>query len=355
MPSTLPSTRPAGPRADDPRPVIVTLVDRQHHALELGASYSTTEGSGIDAKWTTYNRLGRGDSLILVGKLYDIQQKLDLEQDLPHWGKPGQTLKIGGGFLRDRAPAYDDLGVGVRLDIIRRADLTNSISVGGSLDFAATREKVAVNLLATPIGQNLKLLIATGRAAFTLDRSNSILDPSRGWRLEAEADPTWIAGDRSLGYVKTQFQLTAYAPLAAGRFVVAGRVKLGSIWGGSIPNVPADRRFFAGGGGSVRGYGYQDVGPRLSDNTPVGGLSLTEGSFEVRQRLSKTWSLAAFADAGTIGSSATPRFNGFAVGAGLGVRYDLGFGPLRLDIATPVNPKAGDSPVQVYVSIGQAF
>jgi translocation and assembly module TamA len=337
------------------RPVLVTLIDRPHHALELGASYSTTEGSGADAKWITYNRLGRGDSLILTAKLYDIQQRLDLEQDLPHWGRADQTLKVGGGFVGDRTPAYDDLGGGIRVDVVRRPDLINVAFVGASLDFTATREKSAVNLLATPVGENLKLFIATTRAGFTLDRSNSILDPSRGWRLEADAEPTFIAGDRTLGYLRGQAQLTGYLPFGVGLPVAAGRLKLGSIWGGSIPGVPADRRFFAGGGGSVRGFGYQQVGPRLSDNTPVGGLSLVEGSVEMRQRLGRKWGLVAFADAGTIGVSSTPSFRDLSVGVGAGLRYDLGFGPLRLDIATPVNPRQGDSPVQLYISIGQAF
>ncbi len=346
---------PASVDRNAPRPVIVTLAERPRHSLELGASYSTTEGSGADAKWTTFNRLGRGDSLILIAKLYDIQQKLDIEQDLPHWGHAGQTLKIGGGFLGDRTPAYDDVGGGIRLDVIRRADLTNSVSLGGSLDFASTREKVALNLLATPVGETLSLLIATGRAAFTLDRSNSILNPTRGWRFDAETDPTLIEGDRNLGYLKTEAQVSGYLPLGGGLPIVAARVKFGSILGGSIPGVPADRRFFSGGGGSVRGYGYQAVGPRLSDNTPEGGLSLTEGSIELRQRLSKSWGLVAFADVGGIGTSSVPSFDNLAIGVGAGVRYDLGFAPLRLDIATPVNSRRGDSPVQIYISIGQAF
>ena len=343
-----------GPKGD-PRSVTVSLIGRPRRALELGAGYSTTEGSGVDGKWTFYNRLGRGDSLTLTAKLYDIQQKLDLEQDLPHWLRAGQTLKIGGGFLGDRTPAYDDIGGGLRLDVIRKFNPTNLVSVGGSVDFASTREKVAVNLLATPIGQDLKLLIVTTRVAFALDRTNSILDPSRGWRLEAEADPTLIEGDRSLGYLRSQVQLSGYLPLGRGFPVVAARVKVGSILGGSIPEVPADRRFYAGGGGSVRGYAYQAVGPRLSDNTPQGGLSVTEGSVELRQRVSRNWGVVAFADVGTIGASASPTYDGLAVGVGAGIRYDLGFGPLRLDIATPINSRRGDSPVQVYISIGQAF
>lgn len=339
----------------DQRAVEVTLVERKRYSLELGAGYSTTEGSGVDAKWTRYNRLGVGDSLILTTKAYDIQQKLDLELDLPDWKRADQLLKVGGGFLGNRTAAYDDVGGGVRLDIVRKYALTSSVTLGGALDFASTREKTAVNLLATPVGQTLNLVITTGRAAFVLDRSDSILNPNRGWRLSLEADPTWITGDRNLEYLKTQTQLSGYLPMGGLGTVLAARIRLGSILGGSIPNVPADRRFYGGGGGSVRGYGYQAIGPRLSDNTPAGGLSLTEGSLEIRQKLTSRWGLVAFADVGDVGASASPHFNTLALGVGAGIRYDLGFAPIRLDIGTPVNPRRGDSPIQVYISIGQAF
>jgi translocation and assembly module TamA len=349
-PKTAPVVSPA-----PPRPVDLTLFERQPHSIELGASYSTTEGSGVDAKWTLWNRLGRADSLILTVRGYDIQQKLDLEQDLPGWGAIDQTLKIGGGFVGDRTPAYDDDGGGVRINVVKQFTKTTYVTVGATFDYVSTQEKDAVNLLATPVGESLDLYIATLKAAFTLDRSNSQLNPTRGWRLEAEADPTYITGDRQLEYLKTQAQLSGYLPLGGPGTVLAARVKIGSIIGGVLPDVPADRRFYAGGGGSIRGYGYQDVGPQLSDGTPVGGLSLTEGSIELRQALSRRWGVVVFADAGGIGATSRPGFDDPAVGAGVGVRYDLGFGPLRLDLATPVNPRPGDSPIQVYISIGQAF
>jgi translocation and assembly module TamA len=97
------------------------------------------------------------------------------------------------------------------------------------------------------------------------------------------------------------------------------------------------------------------VGPRLSDNTPEGGLALAEASFEVRHRLNRQWGLVAFVDAGSVSLSETPDFRNGSLGAGVGVRYNLGFGPLRFDIATPINPRQGDAPVEVYISIGQSF
>ena len=359
---------PDAPTADGPRPVIVTLADRKPRTLELSAGIATVGtvetsagvatvgGSGVEARWIHYNRLGRADSLILAARLYDIQQKLDLELDLPDWRRPDQTLKIGGGLLADRTAAYDDAGGGVRLVIERHFTKTTFVTVGGYLDYTAIQEKTAVNPLATPVGEKLKLFIATGLAAFTLDRSNDPLDPTRGWRLDMRAEPTWITGGRSLTYLKTHAQASGYLPLDSGAAtVLAARLKLGSILGGEIPAVPADRRFYAGGGGSVRGYSYQAVGPRLSDNTPEGGLSLVETSLEVRRRLNAQWGVVAFVDSGAVGAGATPDFHHFSTGVGVGVRYDLGFGPFRLDIATPLEPRKGDGRVQVYLSIGQSF
>ncbi|HEY2178160.1 MAG TPA: autotransporter assembly complex family protein [Caulobacteraceae bacterium] len=372
------SLAPAAEIENGRRPVIVTLVDRPPRTIELGAAYSTTagagfnasaamggssfgaystiEGSGVDAKWIHYNLLGVADTTTLTARLYDIQQVLDLELDLPDWRRPDQTLKAGVDALNERTPAYNDTGGGVRMAVERHWTKTTFLTLGGYFDYVSLAEKDAINPEGTPVGEHLKLLIPTGLAAFALDKSNDILDPTRGWRFQVRLEPTWVTGTRSVAYVKSWAQASGYLPFGKGDgTVLAGRLALGSILGGNIPDVPADRRFYAGGGGSVRGFAYQAVGPRLSDNTPEGGLSLTEASVELRHKLTDRWGAVAFFDAGSVGTSPAPDFSHVSTGVGVGVRYDLGFGPLRLDLATPLNPRHGDSPVQVYVSIGQSF
>jgi translocation and assembly module TamA len=220
------------------------------------------------------------------------------------------------------------------------------------LDYGVTDETSPVTLL--PLGQNLVTAALLG--AFNLDRSNDPLDPKQGWRMEARVEPTVITGDSTLEYVRVQAQATAYLPFdSAGRTVLAGRVKAGSIFGGSIPDVPASHRFYSGGGGSVRGYAYQAIGPHLADNTPEGGLSLLEGSLELRRKLAEHWGIVAFVDAGSIGSSQIPNGANMDLGAGIGVRYDLGFGPFRADLAFPLHPRSNDAGYQIYLSIGQSF
>jgi translocation and assembly module TamA len=369
---------PQGQAIGDVRPVDVSLVERPRRTLEVGAAYSTTagagfdssatmggssfgaystiEGSGADAKWTHYNLLGVADTTTLTARLYDIQQVLDLELDLPDWMRPDQVLKVGADALNERTPAYDDAGGGIRAAVERHWTKTTYVTLGAYLDYVALSESEAINPEGTPVGEKLKLLIPTGLVAFALDRSNDVLDPTRGWRFQIRAEPTWVTGDRSVTYLKTQAQISGYLPVTANDgTVLAGRFELGSILGGDIPAVPADRRFYSGGGGSVRGFGYQAVGPRLSNNTPEGGLSLAEASFEVRRKINARWGVVAFVDAGSVGLTQAPDFRTGSIGAGVGVRYNLGFGPLRLDLATPLNPRQGDSPVEVYISIGQSF
>jgi translocation and assembly module TamA len=328
------------------RPVVVSLADRPPHTIELGAGYSTSEGAGATAKWSVYNVLGRADTLTVTARLAQIQQKLDGELDLPDWRRADQIFKVGGDVFGDDTQAYNDKGLGLRANVERHYTRTTFISFGGALDAVNTREKTSINPNGIPVGEDLKLLIVSGLAGFALDRSDDPLNPTRGWRVQAEADPTYVTGDRTLPYLKLQGQAAGYVSFDPdANTVLAGRVKLGSILGGSIPAVPADRRFFAGGGGSVRGFGYQKVGPQLIDGTPVGGASLFESSVEVRQHVTGPWGVVGFA----------PDFRQLDVGAGVGVRYNLGFAPLRLDIATPITRRKGDPWAELYISIGQSF
>ena len=337
------------------RPVLVGLVDRPPRTLEVGVGYSTSEGVGLDARWTRYNRLRRADTMTVSVRLAEIEQRLEGRLSLPHWRKPQRTLTLTSAVYNELTDAYDQTGLGVSADLTRRYGKTSYLTLGGALDLTRTAEKVQVNNVAVR-GRERDTATATLLAAFNLDRSDDPLDPRSGWRLEARTEPTLIAGDARLGYLRTQAQASAYLPFdEAGATVAAGRLRLGTILGGNIPGVPAARRFFAGGGGSVRGYAWQAIGPRLPDNTPQGGLSLFEASLELRRKLTERWGVVVFADAGAVGTHPTPTGDDYSVGAGLGVRYDLGFGPIRADIAIPLDKRAGDPEFQIYLSIGQSF
>ena len=337
------------------RPVLVSLADRPPHTIELGFGYSTSEGAGMDARWTRYNRLRRADTTSVTLRLANLEQRLEGQVTLPHWRKPQRTLTLTSAVFNQSTDAYDTTGVSASVDVTRRQGKTSYVTIGAALDYARTSEKVRVNNV-TVEGQRKDTLTGTLLAAFALDKSDDPLDPRHGWRVEARTEPTLVTGGDSLAYLRTQAQGSAYFPFGRqAQTVLATRVRVGTILGGDIPGVPAARRFYAGGGGSVRGYAYQAVGPRLPDNTPQGGLSLLETSVEIRHDLTERWGVAAFVDGGAVGTDATPTGKDFSAGVGLGVRYNLGFGPIRADIAVPLDKREGDPNFQIYLSIGQSF
>jgi translocation and assembly module TamA len=138
--------------------------------------------------------------------------------------------------------------------------------------------------------------------------------------------------------------------------VLAGRLSVASVFGGSIDDLPADRLLYAGGGGSVRGYEFRSISPRDEDDDLTGGRSLVESSIELRYRFLENYGLVPFFDAGTVTEDVYPTFNETVrYAAGLGFRYYSPIGPIRADIAVPLNPRGSDDPVAFYISIGQAF
>ncbi|MEL7452845.1 MAG: BamA/TamA family outer membrane protein, partial [Pseudomonadota bacterium] len=189
-----------------------------------------------------------------------------------------------------------------------------------------------------------------------IDRSNDFLNPTRGWRAALDAGPGLIVGDTSAQFFSATARASHYQPLSSSsRFVLASRVLAGTIVGAETLDLPVSRRFFAGGGGSARGFGFQDIGPVDSDGTPIGGRGLLELSTEIRWRFSDTLGFAFFADSASVTDNIAPSFEDLRLGLGAGIRYFTAIGPLRLDIGTPINPGPDDDPVQVYISIGQAF
>jgi translocation and assembly module TamA len=345
---------PASEIEDGMRPVIVSLTPRPKGTVELGASYSTTEGAGIDSRWLVYNRLGLGDTITTLAQLAQIDSRLQTELALPDWRKLNETLKLTAALYRDNTPAYDLHGGGLSADLTHKLGQISFITYGVSLDETNTIQNEAADFIGGARDRHLTTLGTL--FAFTADNSNDPLDPTKGFRFGARLEPTWSVGDGSITYLKGSAQASVYLPLQQdAATVVALRLKMGVIAGGDIPGVPPQDRFYSGGGGSVRGYGYQEVGPRYPDNTPEGGLSVVESSVEVRQRINETWGLAAFVDTGYVGSQTSPDFTHPEIGAGVGIRYNLGFGPIRFDIATPLIRRDGDAPIQVYLSIGQSF
>jgi len=137
--------------------------------------------------------------------------------------------------------------------------------------------------------------------------------------------------------------------------VLALRGVLGSVQGGSTFALPPDQRFYAGGSGTIRGFKFQSVGPLFADTNPIGGTSIDAGTVEFRQRLFGDFGAAAFLDAGQVTAASLPFQGTLRVGAGLGLRYYTPIGPIRLDLALPVNREPNGDRFELYVGLGQAF
>jgi translocation and assembly module TamA len=342
------------PNAAGQRPVDVTLVDRPLSTLELGASYSTAEGSGVGAKWVRYNSFGRGDTLTYSLQAADILSQAGVELDLPSWLTAQRTLKLSTSIYRDNTNAYLETGARIGADLEQRFGRNDFFNYGATLLGSRDEEpQVIGGVLVKKVRPLTSVILSTG---LTLDHSNDILNPTQGWRLSLTAEPSASFGDGPVQYVRAQVQTSAYLPLdTSAATVLAGRLRLGDIFNGGIPSIPASRRFYSGGGGSVRGYAYQGVGPRFPNNTPQGGISLLETSFELRRKITGPFGVVAFVDSGVLGSQQTFDLSAVSTGVGLGLRYDLGFAPLRADIAFPLQKRPGDAGIQIYLSIGQSF
>ncbi|MBK8629770.1 MAG: BamA/TamA family outer membrane protein [Sphingomonadales bacterium] len=320
-------------------------------AGELG--YGTGEGVRAEASWTHRNLIGPEGAVTLRGVAGTREQQAYAVLHKPNFHKRDVVLNARLGASNINRSAYDARTVELGFGLERQSNIIwhKRWTWSGGAELVATDERdMTAGLLATA---RRTYLIAAAPATLGYDRSNDLLDPTRGFRLGLRVSPELSLRKGTTGYVRLQLDGSAYLP-ASSKVVVAGRVRFGSIAGASVLDLAPSRRFYAGGGSSVRGYGYQQIGPRDAANDPVGGRSLAEFSLEARVRW-REFGIVPFVDGGNIYSGQTPRLSGFRYGAGLGVRYHSSFGPIRVDVGTPINPRKGDTPVTVFVSLGQAF
>lgn len=321
-------------------------------AGELG--YGTGEGARAEASWTHRNLFPPEGALTVRGVLGTREQLGALTFRRNNFRARDRVLtgQISASHVERDAYEADTFSVSGALE--RQTNIffqkTWTWSLGAEL--VATDERDVIVSTGEPRRQTY--FIAAAPTSINYDGSDDLLNPTRGFRLGARVSPELSLSGKAFGYTRAQIDASAYQPVRDG-VVVAGRVRLGSILGAPRDAVAPSRRFYAGGGASVRGYGYQDIGPRDPNNDPIGGRSLAEFSLEARVRAFGNFGVVPFLDGGNIYTSTLPDFSGFRYGAGLGVRYYSSFGPIRIDVGTPLNPQKGDARVAVYVSLGQAF
>ena len=352
-----PVERPGG-TAGEPATVdlVVTLAPAPPRTIAGQVGFSSTDGFRAEASWQHRNLIPPEGAVTFRGVVGTEEQRLAAELRRSNWKQRDRTLGARIELSREDRDAFFARSLNAEAYIERETNLiwqkAWTYRFGGEI--LASQERDRSLRIADGAAPLKTFLVAAAPFQLGFDGSDDLLDPKRGFRIAGRASPELSFQDSFFGYLKAQVEGSAYLPTMDDQLVFAGRARFGTIFGASRSRIAPSRRFYAGGGGSVRGYGFQDVGPRDADNDPLGGRSIVEFSAEARYRFGN-FGIVPLIDAGQVDTRFYPRFRDLQFGAGIGARYYTNFGPIRLDVATPLDRRPGDPRVAIYVSIGQAF
>ncbi|MBN9587604.1 MAG: hypothetical protein BGN85_04485 [Alphaproteobacteria bacterium 64-11] len=338
-------------------PLIFDVEERKQHAVTLSGNYSTDLGLGLSVTWSHRNLFGNGEQLNLTaggtglgtasaGLGYNL-----IAQYIQPWffQEPGQTLEFDLSGVKQQLQAYDQTAQTLAAYVRRKFSPLWSGSAGLSLTHDEVTQQGTdqlYQLIALPVGVNYD---STGNAA-------ALTDPTHGLRANLTLTPTQSLGDSNLLFLPVQISGSTYFDMSGdGRSVLALRALVASILGGSNLSVPPDRRLYAGGSATVRGFAYQSIGPQFPDASPVGAKSVDAATVEWRQRIGEDWGAALFVDAGQASADGAPFSGALRVGAGVGARYYTPIGAVRVDVAAPLNRMRGGNAFEIYIGLGQAF
>ncbi|MFN4241343.1 MAG: BamA/TamA family outer membrane protein [Erythrobacter cryptus] len=350
------------PQGDQPGEVALDVaLERAPLRTIAGAiGYGTEDGFKLEGRWEHRNLFPPEGALRLRGILGTREALASIGVRSNNFRGRDQVLSADLYASDITTLAVDSRGFGLRGAFEKVSNLLFqkpvSFQLGGELVSTDERNR-RVRIAPGAPEPRRTFLIGGLFGSLTLDASDNLLDPTTGYRATLFLAPEV---SRSKGqdraYLRAQADAAYYH--AFGGTVLAARVRAATIQGAAAADIAPSRRLYAGGGGSVRGYGFQGVGPRDPLGNPIGGASLVEAAAEARidtPLFGGALEVVPFIDAGTVARGATPDFGEIRAGAGIGIRYKTSFGPVRVDVATPLNPTRFDSPVVVYVSLGQAF
>ncbi|MDQ0513364.1 autotransporter assembly complex protein TamA [Ancylobacter amanitiformis] len=344
---------------DGSLPITLEIEPRKPRYVGFGATYSSTDGSAVNVFWGHRNLFGGGETLRLDAQTSWFGEKSEAVPDADPFGykvsasfmKPGiltvqDDLVAQAAVLREVTNAYVREAVTLIAGVRHR--YSDQLSLQVSLDLEQSHVQDAdgtgdYGIVGIPF--DLKY-----------DTTDNELDPTKGVRFAGTLEPFAYLGDAGSGPTLFKGAFSTYHAFDdESRFILAGRVAAGSVFGASLYDIPPQRRFYVGGGGSLRGYDYQSASPRNAEGILIGGRSFFEASLEGRIRVTDTIGIVPFFDMGSAFASEWPDFDMMKYSAGIGLRYYTAIGPLRLDLAFPLNPGPDDGTFGLYVSLGQAF
>ncbi|MHA1529853.1 MAG: autotransporter assembly complex protein TamA [Alphaproteobacteria bacterium] len=344
----VPQEPPEGAEEPAPLPITVELEEGPRRRITGSLRYDTDQGPNVRADFVHRNLFGANERLrVEVNAGFD-ESSSGLGLRKPQFMRPGQDLLLGLSLIRTDKDAYDALtGDGFAgLERKWNGRWRGGLGALGEASWIDDNDHEATAyLLGVPFF-----------AAY--EGSNDLINPSDGERLRLEVTPFFGVFDHSdTEFLALDAKGSIYRPLDdAHRFVVAAQGRVATILAPDLKSIPATRRLYSGGGGSVRGYELDFVGPLDDDDNPIGGRSVLEAGVELRARLFGDIGGVVFTEAGAVSTEMFPDFaEGVQAAAGLGLRYHSPAGPIRIDVAFPVNGRSADDTFQVYFSIGQAF
>jgi translocation and assembly module TamA len=348
--------KPSGEPAGDGTDYATLSVNQQAgpaRSLSGQAGYQTGQGIKLDGSWTHRNMFPPEGALIGTATLGTQEQGIGGTFRRSNAGKRDRSVELSINANHSNFDAYEAYTgrLAGRVSYDSTPIWQKRLTYSYGFELIGTNEQdydFTVNELRR---RTFYLLALPGQVMF--DTSNSLLDPTKGFRIAAKVSPETSLGSGAQVYARSAVEGTGYYPVSDG-FVFAGRARVSMINGAAREQIAPSRRIYGGGGGSVRGFGFQELGPKDPENRPIGGRSSVEAAAEVRYRFGN-YGIVGFIDAGQVYTSSIPKFDDWRFGVGIGGRFYTNFGPMRLDVATPLNRKAGESRISVYVSIGQAF
>jgi translocation and assembly module TamA len=335
-------------------PILFRVVEQKRHAVTIGGSYATDTGFTVSSSWQDRNVFGHAETLTLsvaangLGGTGTTSPGYDLKGVFakPDYKVVGQTATASLEGLKESVTAYNRTAIMAGGVLSRPLTSRLTFSYGGRfVEESVTQEGVARNyvLLQAPL-------------TLSYDTADSALEPTRGVNASVSLTPTKpVQGAASVFAIAQAYAATYIAVERHAFGVLALRGQVGSVVGASQLQVPADQRFYAGGTSTVRGYTYQTVGPLFADDVPQGGLALDAATIEFRQHITKSIGIVPFIDAGQVNQGSAPLQGHLSVGAGLGLRYYTGIGPIRADFALPLKRTAGSGAFAIYIGLGEAF
>lgn len=333
------------PTEEDRANVDIILTETQHRTISTSAGYSTSEGVSGEVSWEHRNFLSRGNWLKFIVRGAEIEQSISGHLEIPNFSRLNQTLSFNAAYRRQDTDAFLANTINTSAGIAREIHPKLALRTGLELEYSDITDTEGIRhfyIASLPIG-------------LRWDSSDDLLDPTHGLRVSLLVAPHYGVDGKNFTFLKNELEASAYFPLMDNKVIFALRSRLGSITGTETTTLPATRRFYAGGGGSIRGFSFQQVGPLSADGTPLGGRSVSEFSAELRWRSLQNISFVPFIEGGNVYDQQFPTFSNLRWGAGIGMRYHTDIGPIRLDVAFPLNREERDSSFQIYISLGQAF